>query len=166
MDKDRKDGEPPEDQDPKRREDPKQPHFDFEQTQRMLESAFADDKAMSEVQLAIVRRVLGNLELFCPDCGGFCHGQEVALRDRFMQRGLELAQQMVRLFDLYFRTREVGIAEPYEVINRLYTRWAEIGFVYDMAEPQERVPDPTLIAFEIEGLDGIDPFADGEDEGE
>jgi hypothetical protein len=126
--------------------DPKRFRPDPEATGRMIEEVFKNSLGCMhrEVQLAVVRRVMGDTELFCPECGGFCHDRVARVRDCFMKRGFELCSELTRLFDLYFRTREAGIEESPEVLGRLYTRWAEVGMVYDMAEPQERI-DPVLL---------------------
>lgn len=146
-------------------EEPRRYRYDAEASQRMIEEAFSNEE-LSEMQLAIARRVLGDCQLFCESCGGFCHHQTVKVRDLFIQRGYELVSELLGFFDLYLRERKMGIEEPFQLIAKIYQRWSEIGFVYDMAEPQERVQasvDPLAIGppFSSEG-----PFIEEEEEGD
>lgn len=140
---------------------------DPDATQNMIEAVFRESthQLEREVQLAVARRVLGDTELFCPECGGFCHSHIALLRDRFLKRAYELTSELVTLLDLYFRQRQVGIETPWDVLELLYGRWSELTTVYELSEPQERI-DPTelLPGGYRPGDDPGDPFADGDED--
>jgi hypothetical protein len=95
----------------------------------------------------VLERALGDLGRVCPDCGGLCETQTLALRDAILGRAGHLSARLVEGIKLYSQTREFGITEPSDLISQIYASWNELATLLLVVEPGETLMAP------FEGLD-------------
>lgn len=88
---------------------------------------------------SVLQRVLGDIPIACPNCDGICIDHSINLRDAFIRRLGVLAKKIVEGTDLYFRSRQFGVTEPSEVIEKIYSLASESSFVYALSEPQDNM---------------------------
>jgi hypothetical protein len=110
-----------------------------EDGRRMIEAAFEEDEEKRQQVTAAFYRALGDLTLFCMEHEDMCDHHVVDLRDAILTRVGMLAYRVAAGVKLYRESREFGIQEPVEVVEKIYKDWQELMLLYGCREPQDRL---------------------------
>lgn len=105
------------------------------ETQRMIERAFLSEEVKARVT-HVALKALGDMSPVCENCGELCDEHCVKLRDAFFRRAKFLVDKLGRSLDVYAQTRELGVAEPVDLVNMIYRIWDELSCLHDLVEPQ------------------------------
>lgn len=120
-------------------EDPSNFKPDPEAGRRMIEAAFGDDDEKRQQIALVFYRALGDLPLFCTEHEDMCDHHVVDLRDAILARVGSLAYRIALGTKLYRDTREFGVQEPVEVVEKIYKDWQELALLFSCREPQDRI---------------------------